>query len=360
MKSLRVIIGLLSLLLAGALPAHAREAEGLYQAEVPVKGQGRDERLTVYPAALAQVVVKLTGDRSAPQSPRLAKALGSAQNMVQQYSYQELALPALKGQGYSRLLLVQFDEKALNQVLVAAGLPLWGRTRPDLLVLLAVEDGASRMLLAANDVTAAGLEWGGALDANARRRGLPLLLPALDGAEQKRLGFADLWNNVRPPIMDAAKRYGANAVLVGRINRQGSGWQGRWSLYQGEEVQHWAANGSDQNSVVAAGIDAVADRFGQRYAQLMTAGTADQLALQVADVSTLADYARVQHYLLSLDLVTKAQVAKVEGDAVLFLLDLRGDLNSLDRAIALGGTLRRATATATATENQLPVYQLLP
>ena len=42
-------------------PAYALEVEGLYQAKVPVVGQGREERLELYPDALAQVIVKLTG-----------------------------------------------------------------------------------------------------------------------------------------------------------------------------------------------------------------------------------------------------------------------------------------------------------
>ncbi len=355
MKSLMVRIGLLWLLLVTALPGYAREAEGLYQAEIPVKGQDRDERLAAYAGAMAQVVVKLTGDRNAPQSSRLAKVMSSAQNWVQQYSYQPLEVPSLKEQGYTRLLLVQFDERAVSQALVAAAVPLWGRTRPDLLVWLAVEEGASRVLLAAKG----GSEFEGVVDANARRRGLPLVLPLLDGEDQKRLGFSDVWGNFRQPIMAASKRYGANAVLVGRINRLTDGsWQGRWSLYEGEDVQHWVGTGVEQNGVVASGIDGVADRFARRYAQLLTAGTSNQLAVTVTNVSTLAGYARAQQYLLSLDLVTKVQMTKVEGEKVLFTLDVRGDASGIDRAIILGGTLRRTTAMGEATA--MPVYQLLP
>lgn len=355
MKSLMVRVGLLCLLLVTVLPGYAREAEGLYQAEVPVKSQDRDERLAVYAGAMAQVVVKLTGDRNAPQLPRLAKVMASAQNWVQQYSYQPLDIPILKEQGYTRLLAVQFDERAVNQALVAAAVPLWGRTRPDLLVWLAVDDGASRTLLAANGTT----EFGAVLEANARRRGLPLLLPLLDIDDQKRLGFADVWGNFRQPIMTASKRYGANAVLVGRINRLANGsWQGRWSLYQGEDAQHWVGDGMESNSVVAAGIDGVADRFAQRYAQLLTAGTANQVAVRVTDVTTLAAYARAMQYLLSLDLITKVQVSKVQGDEVFFTLDVRGDASGIDRAIALGGTLRRAAAASE--DKQTLVYQLLP
>lgn len=355
MKRLITRVSLFCLLLVLALPGYGREAEGLYQAEVPVKGQGSDERTAAYAAAMAQVIIKLTGDRTAPQLPRLANVMASAQKWVQQYRYQALDVPALKAQGYTRLLVMQFDEKSVSQALVAAAVPLWGRTRPDLLVWLAVEDGSLRSVLAANDAT----EVGTVLDINARRRALPVLLPAVDLEDQKRLSFADLWADARQPIMNGSKRYGANAVLVGRISRIANGnWQGRWSLYQGDEVQRWSADDVEQRNVVASGVDGAADRFARRYAQLLTSATANQVALLVTDVTTLAAYAQAQQYLLSLDLITKVQVTKVQGSEVLFTLDVRGDADGIDRAINLGGTLRRSTAMRA--DNQTLVYQLLP
>ena len=354
MKKLMVRIGLLCLLLVTGVSGYAREMTGLYQAEVPVKSQDRDERIAAYSDAMARVVVKLSGDRSAPQLPSLTSTMGSAQSWVQQYRYQPLDNPGLKDQGYVRLLTVQFDERAVNQALVAAGVPLWGKTRPDLLVWLAVDDGSSRMLVASNSES----EFDKLINANARRRGLPVLLPLMDIEDQTHLSFGDIWGNFRQPIMDASQRYGANAVLVGRINTVATGgWQGRWSLYQGDDMQHWNGDGADLESVVAAGIDGVADRFAQRYAQLLTAGAANQEMVTVTGISNLAAYARAMQYLQSLDLITKVQVAKVQGDEVLFALNVRGDIKGIDRVIALGGTLRRAAA---AEGNQALVYQLLP
>lgn len=352
MKRVMTRIGLFSLLLLLALPGQARDAEGLYEAEVPVKGQGNDERVAAYTEAMAQVVVKLTGDRSAPQLPRLAKVMASAPKWVQQYRYQALGVAALREQGFSRLLVIQFDERAVSQALVAAEVPLWGRNRPDLLVWLAVEDGQSRVVLAGSDAS----ELTAAVRINARRRGLPLLSLA---AGEETPGFAELWADDRQSVMGSARRYGANAVLVGRISRLASGaWQGRWSLYQGDEVQRWSSDGAEQGGLVANGVDGVADRFARRYAELLTTGTANQVALRVTDVMTLAAYAQAQQYLLSLDLITKVQVTKVQGSEVLFTLDVRGDARGIDRAIGLGTTLRRSTAAGG--DNQALVYQLLP
>lgn len=346
--------GVLWVMLLLALPGHGREVDGLYRAEVPVKGQGREERLAAYPGALAQVVIKLTGSRQAPQSPPLAKVMAAPQNLVQQYLYQEQDSLLLKDQGYTHKLVVIFDERALERAVVAAGVPLWGRTRPDLLLWLALEEGSSRTQLGAGG----GGELASAVAADARRRGLPLLLPALDQEDQRRLAFADIWGNFRQPIMDASKRYGANAVLAGRVNRANGRWQGRWSLYQGDDAQHWVAEGGQRDEVVAAGVDGAADRLAQRYAQRMTAESAGRVPLTVVQVAGLDGYGRVLQYLQSLDLVTRVQVNRLQGDALGLEVEVRGDASGLERAIALGSTLRRADGGA---GGDSPLaYQLVP
>jgi len=362
MKSLKVKVWLLCLLATALITAqagHAREMYGLYQAEVPVKSQDRDERTSAYVDALAQVVVKVTGDRRVPQLPSLAKTMATAQNWVQQYRYQELPEPGsavLKDQGYTRLLVVQFDEAAVNQALVDASAPLWGRVRPDLLVLLAIEEGTSHYLL----TTVGATELSASLDATARRRGLPLLLPKAEDVDQKRILFADVWGDFGEPIMDVSKRYGANAVLAGLLSRGNGSWQARWSLYQGNDVQHWQESAPQREGIVVMGVDGAADRLSRQYVQMLTTGTAGSAAVTVTGVSTLAAYARAMQYLSSLDVVGKVQPIKVQGNEAMFQLELRSDVDSVDRAIALGRTLRRATDTPRLKEdNQTLFYQLI-
>ena len=105
-------------------------------------------------------------------------------------------------------------------------------------------------------------------------------------------------------------------------------------------------------AVVLAQVDTsvTSDR---RVPQLPATG---MVAVIVTNVTTLVAYARVMQYLQSLDLVTNVQVARVQGGAVLFNLNVRGDVNGIDRAIALGGILRRTVTE----DNQMLVYQLLP
>lgn len=354
-------------LLWGAL-VQAAQLEGLYQAKVPVKTQSREERLAVYPEALAQVVVRLTGDRSAPALPALSGLMRNAVSLVQQFHYQELpaAQVALREEGYRRLLVARFDGQAISQALIEADLPLWGSTRPEVLLWLAIQDRETRYLLGAN----ASEELQSALEDQAQRRGLPLLLPLLDLDDRRRLDFADVWGDFRHNVMQASQRYGADAVLIGRLTRTPEGrWQSRWSLhYSGSPTppsEFWQAEADSQGEALAIGIDGAADDLARRYAQRYSPDSADTVALSVTGLEGLAGYARALQYLESLDIVTGVEVVRVREDEVLFRLAIRGQARGLEQAIRLGNTLAARPAADTLPEDgpaaaRAFVYQLLP
>lgn len=348
--------------------AEAAQIEGLYQAKVPVKSQSRDERLEVYPAALAQVVVKLSGDRGVPERPELSGLMRNAVALVQQFQYQELpsANQALLEEGYKRLLVARFDGRAITQALIEANVPLWGGTRPEVLLWLAIEDRETRYLLGAR----ASAELESHLDEQAARRGLPLLLPLLDLDDRRRLAFADVWGDFHHNVMLASARYGADVVLVGRLVRTAEGtWQTRWSLHyvvaSNTPSDYWQGEANSQREALAIGIDGAADHIARRYAQLYSADSADSVALRVTNVSDMAGYARAMNYLESLDIVTAVEVVRIRADEVLFRLAIRGDARGLEQSIRLGATLAQNVGSAPSPADELStarafVYQLLP
>lgn len=339
----------------------AAEITGLYQALVPVKTQQRAERLEVYPLALAQVVIKLSGNRMVPDLPEMEGAIRSARSWVQSYRYDDLPAEnylGLQEEGYQRMLVVEFDDQAITQAMVEAGVPLWGRTRPEVLLWLVVEDRDARYLLAAN----ASAEMESVLERYSTQRGLPLMLPLMDLEDQQRIGYADVWGNFQSSIFDASERYGANAILVGRLYRPFNGqWNARWTLYLEDDAQNWNEEGVAQDEVIGAGIEGAADRVAQRYAQVLMNDVAGNVALTVTNVNSLAGYAKAMKYLESLDVVSRVQVSKVYSDEVMFELEVRGDVKGLEQAIALGRTLRQVAGVQRMIESpQAYVYQLLP
>jgi hypothetical protein len=107
----------LVLVLASLSPALSRAAASLYTGQVPVNSQAEGERAEALKSALAQVVIKLSGDSTALTRPGAAKAIANAERYMQQYQYtQEATTEAAQSQ--TRLYLVaQFDHDAVDQLM---------------------------------------------------------------------------------------------------------------------------------------------------------------------------------------------------------------------------------------------------
>ena len=354
---------------AVALPGAvcAADAEGLYETEVRVFSQSAAERQEALRTALAEVMVKVTGQRTAPAALGLAGAFKRVYQFVQQYRYRPLtesrlglvpppvpvpapaqavrkpgvpvppqplskpAFPVTKEQ----VLWVSFDSAAVNKALRQAKLPLWGRARPATLAVLAVEEPPSRSILLADS----GSELQALLETRAWWRGLPLVLPQRAEADGG-IRFLEAWNNSQEPLLRAAAHERADAVLVGRMMRQGTALRVRWTLFQAaEEPVHWESAGDTVREVLEAGIDGAADTLGKRFAQLLSDTASNIAFITVTDIATLDNYAKVMGYLQSLDQVAEVWVSQVHASSVTFRVAARSNTESLGRAIALGKKL---------------------
>lgn len=322
------------------VPAGAAEVQGLYEARVPVVSQGEGERRAAIRSAFEEVLVKVTGDRGAPSLPRLEAALDQPLRFVQQFRYRPLDEGGDDGDGevseYTQTIRVTFDPRAVNGLLQEAEVPVWGRTRPTILLWLAVEDEGGRYLVGAD----ARSPLAGLVLREADRRGLPVLLPLLDLVDQRRISFTDVWGNFEDAVLEASARYQTGAVLVGRLYRASADdWTARWSLYQDKRVSHWQLGAARSSDVAAAGIDGAADALGQRYAQLLSTEDTRSVELVVSDIRDLDGYARAMKYLRRLDPVSNVAVASVEPDRIRFRLTIQGDRAGLEQTIGFGDTL---------------------
>lgn len=117
----------LSLLLGSSLiAAHAIAAPSTYTGEAPVASQSEDVRAEALKTALAEVVMRLSGDPGVLARSEVASAVASADKLVLQYSYRrDNVTDQASGEANSRLVLVaEFDSVAVDRML--AGLRLGG------------------------------------------------------------------------------------------------------------------------------------------------------------------------------------------------------------------------------------------
>jgi hypothetical protein len=278
------------------LPAAATTVSGLYEASVSVADRGEKARNDGFANALAVVAVRVSGARDA--AARLGSNLGNARRFVQRFGY------ATNGQ-----LQVGFDGDAVNRMLTDAGLAVWGRERPLTLVCLQTNSGW---------ITAgsSGSERQ-SVEAAALRRGLPVVWPTASPDD------AVLSGGTAAQLHELAGRYGADALLVGR----GVGTDAAsWSFHTGND--NATADGAP-----TTGVDLAADTLARFYAS--SGSTIGETLVYVSGIAGLKAYADTLNYLEALTQVRSVAVDQVNGDVVHFRLAVRGDPQTLKRAIAL-------------------------
>jgi hypothetical protein len=344
MRSLFAVAVSLAAMLLASGGVRAVQVPGLYEAEVPVTGQSAAERAAASRTALADVLVKVSGNADVTQLPQLEPLLNQAEQWVQRYQYRAAPpadAPATEATSPSQLLWESFDRRTINQRLYDAGVSVWGVNRPATLLWLAVEDGGNRYLVGGDNRPDVQAE----VSAQARRRGLPLNVPLLDLQDQGALAAADVWGDFADVIFKASERYQPDAILVGRVYAVAADqWQSHWTLYHRGSVNTWESGRGSQDDAVAAGIAGAASQFAKRYALELTPGAGNTVWMSVENITSLADYARVTHYLQTLDPVADVQVARVEGSEVGFRIMVRGPTRGLIQTIALGRILVAAAS----------------
>ncbi|MBS7456729.1 DUF2066 domain-containing protein [Coralloluteibacterium stylophorae] len=328
-----------------AVAAHAQGLNdgmgGLYSGEVPVNGQGSGEREAGMRAALAQVVVKLTGDEGAPRHPLVARQLRSADTLATGYSYRQ---DTERGPGgapvYRQTLVVEFDRAAIDALVAAAGLPLWPVPRPPVALLLAIDDGRGARLVNAQQTSVVR-----SLTERAQARGLELRLPAAGAGDVDAV-----W------ALDPAAARGREQALLGKLYRQGGGWAADWSLViDGVEAERWSSGDGDARRAMAGGADPAATALAARFAEVVELGPPEIVSVGIEGVRSSEDYLRLMGYLQGLAVV-RGVVPETDGRGALRLqLDLASGYGAFEQLVGSGDVLAPVPGAA-----GLPVLLLRP
>jgi hypothetical protein len=336
-----------------SLPAYAVKVPGLYEAEVPVPDQLAEHREPAVQSAMRVVLIKITGDRFAPERTSLQPVVEKADNYIQQYRYIEVPAGAAAGGDKEQELHlhVSFDEPTLNSELRSLGIPVWGKERPSTLVWLAVQDQNGRRLVGMEDKP----DYIRELDHRAAMRGVVLIFPLMDIEDTSNLKVSDIWGGFSQPVLEASRRYPADTVLVGKITMSTPGiWEAQWTLYVDGDTATWSADGETSDAVLDEGVDGLADHLASRFVQSTGTTGTEQVSIQVQDVNSARQYARVLKYLQSLSPVTDVQVDRVEPGTVQFSVTAHGGEAALKQTITLGRVMQAISGGGP------DVYRLLP
>ncbi|WP_202839515.1 DUF2066 domain-containing protein [Luteimonas saliphila] len=322
-RGARVIGWALAALLLAAPAAAQRvegdraSAQGVYEAEVPVRSQAESERETAFARALAQVFAKLSGDRAIASRPGVGQELRRARQYVDGFDYrQDESVGASGAPSFSTTLVVRFKPDDIDALVGALGLPVWPQPRPKPVVWLAIDDGKGPRLvgLQHNSVARPLLQ-------RATERGYRLGLPNGSAAEQAAVGA--IWRGDTGAIARLSARYSPPMQLIGKLYRGDAGWKADWIFVDnGRVLSRWSEEGGDARSVLAAGADGGADALIQRYAKATAPSQPVAQRIVFSGVRSGGDYLRLAAALQRMSVVRAIRPLRASNDRLELELDL--------------------------------------
>ena len=330
---LTTALRLLSLLLLLAFgQVSAVEVENLYQVKITVADQSNKSRWSAALKGFKEVLVRRSGNHQVLKAFEVQQAFAKVTAYLQRFEYSSKT--AEDAQSAFELLL-DFEPRLIDQLIQESGMPIWGSNRPVTLFWLAVEQDFKRQLIKEESQAS---ELSQLLADNAARRGLPVILPLMDLEDQLVITLSDVWGHFQSPILQASERYGADAVIAGRIRQVGQGWQAQLTYFNEGKTSRFEVNQTSLELLIASVTNKLADSLCEKYCVVEIAER-NQVIMQVSNIRNFANFKNAQNYLMGLSSIRKVNVNKIAGVQVQFSLGLLGDLQAVKEGIGLSNKL---------------------
>lgn len=305
--------------LAQVTAASALERIDLYS--VTIDAPPGTPRSEIEQRAMEQLLVRVTGSTSAPVAPELAALVMSPSSYVNSFTSGN---PAQVG----------FNSTRIERELTRLQWPVWGSERPLTLAWIVVENAfGERAFVGAITPEGISEDMAALIDSVrmdlalvAEERGLPIELPLFDLEDLNAVPMSEVFGFFEEPVVAASQRYGADAVLLGRV-RAGNFPEVSWLLVMDGVRQPIAAN-----YTVREGLDAVANSFASRFAPV---GAATPVRLTVLDIENGDDFGRVLSAVRGLSDVRAVSVVSATGGTLVLEAATRGGAEQLERVLTL-------------------------
>ncbi|MDO6682975.1 MULTISPECIES: DUF2066 domain-containing protein [unclassified Oceanobacter] len=304
-----VFLRLMYCLLLLSPVASAGVVTDLYLASIEVADRTPATREAAMPAALLQVLTKVSGKPAAELKSLTGK---SSSRYLASYRYTS------QTDGGALVLQAMFATGPVNDLLARHGLPVWGSNRPDVMFWLGLSYNGSRSVISADQYRG----WRNVFALH----GIPAVWPIQDLDDQMALPAERLFGLFRDDIRAASERYHTDAIVAARITPSGDGWRADGYLEYHHDHFPLDIRGKSESAVIAALAEAVSGYFSSRYGVVTSAAdlAIEQQTLTIQQVSRYDDYRAVLALLASVSGVEQVSVLGVRGDS----LDLGLTLNA--------------------------------
>jgi uncharacterized protein len=241
----------------------ATEAADLYRAQAIVTGRGETNRIIGFASCLEDVLIKVSGAQKLAGDRRLAAYKSKAKGFVRAFSYhdQMSGTPTRDEQGTRDRpydLIVDFDEKKIDDILKALGLKPWLSRRPVLGVFVEMQQGLKKYMVTA-DADQSELQRESLLAA-ASKRGMAIVLPSVAALAKLSINGVELRTMTSSTLASVAAQQGGEIALVGRlvwVDRE-LGWATQWQMDWQSRTHRWQVRGVTFDEAFRRGIGGAA------------------------------------------------------------------------------------------------------
>jgi hypothetical protein len=241
----------------------ATAADDLYRAQATVTGQGEANRIIGFASCLEDVLIKASGALKLAGDRRLAAYKSNAKDFVRAFSYhdQMSGTPTRDEQGTRDRpydLIVDFDEKKIDDLLGALRLKPWLSHRPILAVFVEMQQGLKSYMVTA-DADRAAIQRESLLAA-AARRGMTVVLPSAAALAESRINGAEFGTTTSSALGSVAARQGGEVALIGRlvwVDRE-LGWATQWQMDWQNRTHRWRVRGVTFDEAFRRGVGGAA------------------------------------------------------------------------------------------------------
>jgi hypothetical protein len=340
--------------------SEAVEITDLYRAIVAVDSQAIMQRKLATKKALQEVLLKVGGKRSVLSNSVIRQAINSAERYQTQYHYQR--------KDNQLNLVVNFNDKKVNQLFQQANLPLWGSLRPQVLLWL-VEQTESHKTLISDDVS---FPINNIVNKFSVVRGLPIMMPSSVSVSNNSYQISDFWEYFPENIQQASQRYSADTHVVMRVSDSsllsGQALKSEeinkknfdcgilcitpeitktidldWRIYSQGTLYVRQYQGEDKESLIRQGLSDITEFIYQSYALLTS--TENDLVIEIRNIKSLLTDNNVFNFISSLSSVNNIILLKATSDIRRYKLDLVGSEESFFAALKLNKNLKKYVAT---------------
>lgn len=303
--------------------------DDLYEATRISDAQSAEQRDIEAMEGLKQVFLKVTGNPAILTRPAIQKALADPKRYVAQYS------------SSADQIHFKYNPQEIDYLLKSEGIKIWGQQRPLMVLWVAAQTPAGRVLLGSESDPALSQ----ALNKIAKEKGVPLLLPLLDLQDVAAVTTTDIWGGFSDSVKKASERYSSDTILMGHvqmINDTPAEWMGEWQLISGEATWQWTAKGESIHDVIEKSVVMSLPYLAERYG-IEGNETSKPITLRIEGIQSLQDYAAAEAYLRDLSVVKQVEPLQIGPAGAVFKVIPYGQegLQALKQAITLDPQLSK-------------------